>query len=209
MAGAQAGVLPGDPRAGAPAASPRARAARRRSRRSSVVNGPIRNEIGMNSGIGAMGPYNHANATIGRAYGLLSQNLQGGSVPGETYMGSQGNWLRLQRDLRRERGAQPVGSRSTCSRASSRPTARSASSSAAGTRMSGYGPRATLAGEDSPLRCAACDQYMPPILVLDPIVARLVRRARLRHQGEADRLAAPRTRCCRRANTGTTSGCRR
>src|SRR6516164_9066964 len=57
----------------------------------SVVNGPIRNEIGMDSGIGVMGPYNHANATIGRAYGLLSQNLQGGSVPGETYMGSQGN----------------------------------------------------------------------------------------------------------------------
>lgn len=56
-----------------------------------VVNGPIRHEIGMNWGIGAMGPYNHANATIGRAYGLLSQNLQGGSVPGESFMGSQGN----------------------------------------------------------------------------------------------------------------------
>ena len=56
-----------------------------------VVNGPIRHEIGMNCGIGAMGPYNHANATIGRAYGLLSQNLQGGSVPGETFMGSLGN----------------------------------------------------------------------------------------------------------------------
>ena len=56
-----------------------------------VVNGPIRHEIGMNAGIGAMGPYNHANATIGRAYGLLSQNLQGGSVPGETFMGSLGN----------------------------------------------------------------------------------------------------------------------
>ena len=56
-----------------------------------VVNGPIRNEIGMNCGIGAMGPYNHANATIGRAYGLLSQNCQGGSVPGHSYMGSQGN----------------------------------------------------------------------------------------------------------------------
>jgi hypothetical protein len=56
-----------------------------------VVNGPIRHEIGMNSGVGAMGPYNRANATIGRAYGLLSQNAQGGSVPGETYMGSIGN----------------------------------------------------------------------------------------------------------------------
>jgi len=56
-----------------------------------VVNGPVRHEIGMNWGIGAMAPYNHANATIGRAYGLLSQNLQGGSVPGLTYLGSQGN----------------------------------------------------------------------------------------------------------------------
>ena len=74
-----------------------------------VVNGPIRNEIGMNSGIGAMGPYNHANATIGRAYGLLSQNLQGGSVPGDTYMGSLGNWYTYSATLRRGRGAQPVG----------------------------------------------------------------------------------------------------
>src|ERR1043166_1821671 len=56
-----------------------------------VVNGPVRHELSMNAGIGAMGPHNHANATIGRAYGLLSQNLQGGSVPGLTYMGSQGN----------------------------------------------------------------------------------------------------------------------
>jgi hypothetical protein len=56
-----------------------------------VVNGPIRHEIGMNMGIGALGPYNHANATIGRAWGLLSQNCQGGSKPSLTYMGSQGN----------------------------------------------------------------------------------------------------------------------
>jgi hypothetical protein len=56
-----------------------------------VVNGPVRQELGMNAGTGAMGPYNHANATIGRAYGLLSQNGQGGSVPGTSYMGSQGN----------------------------------------------------------------------------------------------------------------------
>ena len=39
-----------------------------------------------------MGPYNHANATIGRAYNLASLNLQGGSVPGDTYMGTLGNW---------------------------------------------------------------------------------------------------------------------
>ena len=58
-----------------------------------IVNGPVRDEIGMNYGIGALAPYNRANATIGRAFGLLSQNLQGGSVPGETYMGSLGNPL--------------------------------------------------------------------------------------------------------------------
>lgn len=58
-----------------------------------VVNGPIRNEISMNSGIGAMGPFNYANSAIGRAFGLLSQNLQGGSVPGFSYQGSQGNNL--------------------------------------------------------------------------------------------------------------------
>jgi hypothetical protein len=56
-----------------------------------VVNGPVRNEIGMNAGIGAMGPYSYANSAIGRAFGLQSQNLQGGSVPGLTYNGSQGN----------------------------------------------------------------------------------------------------------------------
>jgi hypothetical protein len=55
-----------------------------------VVNGPIRNEIGMNSGVGALGPYNYANSAIGRAFGLLSQNLQGGSVPNVSYAGSQG-----------------------------------------------------------------------------------------------------------------------
>src|SRR3989442_2915115 len=56
-----------------------------------VVNGPVRRELDMNWGIGALGPYNEANATIGRAFALLSQNLQGGSEPGLTYMGSQGN----------------------------------------------------------------------------------------------------------------------
>jgi hypothetical protein len=58
-----------------------------------VVNGPIRDELSMNSGIGAMGPFSHANSAIGRGFGLLSQNLQGGSVPGFSYQGSQGNNL--------------------------------------------------------------------------------------------------------------------
>jgi hypothetical protein len=58
-----------------------------------VVNGPIRHELAMNAGIGALGPYNQANTAIGRAYCLSSQNLQGGSVPEESYMGSLGNPL--------------------------------------------------------------------------------------------------------------------
>jgi hypothetical protein len=37
-----------------------------------LVNGPIRNEIKMNSGIGAFSPLNQANATIGRAWTLMS-----------------------------------------------------------------------------------------------------------------------------------------
>ncbi len=58
-----------------------------------VINGPIIKEINMNPGIGAMGPFNEANATIGRAWTLISKNLGGGGVPGETYLGSQGNNL--------------------------------------------------------------------------------------------------------------------
>ena len=58
-----------------------------------VVNGPIRNEIKMNSGIGAMGPFNEANATIGRAWTLISKNLGNGGRPGVNYMGTQGNNL--------------------------------------------------------------------------------------------------------------------
>jgi hypothetical protein len=45
----------------------------------------------MNSGTGALGLYNNAGALIGRAWGLLSSNATGGSVPGHTYMGVQGN----------------------------------------------------------------------------------------------------------------------
>ncbi len=56
-----------------------------------VVNGPIRHELGMNFGTGALGPHNRANSVIGRAWGLASQNGQGGSTPGLTYLGSQGN----------------------------------------------------------------------------------------------------------------------
>ncbi len=56
-----------------------------------VVNGPIRKQLNMNSGIGALGPFNQANAVIGRAWTLMSINLGASGKVGETYMGSLGN----------------------------------------------------------------------------------------------------------------------
>lgn len=48
-----------------------------------VVNGPIRNEIGINSGYNVFGQGFRANATIGRALRLILINI-GGGRPGET-----------------------------------------------------------------------------------------------------------------------------
>lgn len=48
-----------------------------------VVNGPIRDRIGMNSGVSALGQGNRANASIGRALRLVLRNV-GGARPGET-----------------------------------------------------------------------------------------------------------------------------
>lgn len=56
-----------------------------------VINGPIRDEIGLNYGIGALGPFSHANATIGRAYSLLSLNGGNCGKVNQTYMGVIGN----------------------------------------------------------------------------------------------------------------------
>ncbi len=61
--------------------------------RMAVINGPIRNDIQMNASIGALGPFNQANAAIGRAWTLISKNLGGSGMPGSTYLGSQGNAL--------------------------------------------------------------------------------------------------------------------
>ena len=46
------------------------------------VNGPIRNEIGMNSGINLLGQGNRANSTIGRAVQLTIRNVGGGKPGG-------------------------------------------------------------------------------------------------------------------------------
>jgi len=55
-----------------------------------LVNGPIRHELRMNSGVGALSPMNPANSVIGRAWTLMTINL-GNTKVGETFLGSQGN----------------------------------------------------------------------------------------------------------------------
>lgn len=135
-----------------------------------LVNGPIRSEIGMDSGIGVLGPFNHANATIGRAYNLLSINLQGGSTPGDTYMGSLGNWYNYSacfpeaeerspwQPFHVTRGFKPedsvvslfLGGRYT---------------------LAGFGPRATWQEEFRRV-LAGAEQHLAPVVVMDPIAAR-------------------------------------
>jgi hypothetical protein len=54
-----------------------------------VVNGPSAAAAGMNAGANALGPGNAANASIGRAVGLVLRNL-GGAIPGEMDMATLG-----------------------------------------------------------------------------------------------------------------------
>jgi hypothetical protein len=136
----------------------------------SLVNGPIRDELKMNSSIGAMGPYNHANATIGRAYGLLSANLQGGSVPGETYMGSVGNWLAYTACFPEAEERSPWEPFHVTE--GFKPTDSTVSLFFGGWyTQSGYGPRETW--KDKFIRClTALEQFLPPLIVMDPLVAK-------------------------------------
>jgi hypothetical protein len=55
-----------------------------------VVNGPVRNKIGMNCGLGALSPINYANSVIGRAWTLMSINF-GDVRPGATFTASTGH----------------------------------------------------------------------------------------------------------------------
>jgi len=136
----------------------------------SVVNGPIRKELGMGDGIGALGPYNHANATIGRAYNLASINLQGGSVPGDTYMGTLGNWYNYSATFAEAEERSPWtpfhvqhGFKADDSIASV--------FFGGWYTQAGYGPRETWQ-QKFRHSFAAAEHYLPPIIVMDPIAAR-------------------------------------
>lgn len=60
-----------------------------------VINGNIRNEIGLNYDVAAVGPYALANTTIGRAWSLIAINLGNCGKVGTTYMGQIGNPMNL------------------------------------------------------------------------------------------------------------------
>ncbi len=135
-----------------------------------IVNGPIRDEIGMNYGVGAMSPYSRANATIGRAYGLASQNLQGGSVPHESYMGSQGNFLNYNAVIVENEAASPWEPFHV-------QHGRKAEQSTVSLLLGGWytifggGPRETWQ-EKFTRSLQACDPFTGPVITLDPLVAR-------------------------------------
>ena len=156
-----------------------------------------------------MGPYNHANATIGRAYGLLSQNLQGGSVPGVTFMGSQGNSYTYNsvtfaeneerspwEPLHVQKGFKPTDS---------------TVSVFYGCRSTTFclGLREKYWREHVRDMLAGIDGNSTPCLLLDPITAQqFIDRGGFDTKAEADPLH-PRDRArCRPAATGTCSWCR-
>jgi hypothetical protein len=135
-----------------------------------LVNGPIRREIGMNAGIGVFGPYNHANTTIGRAYGLLSQNLQGGSVPGDTYMGSLGNPYSYTAAIAENEEESPWEPYHV--QRGFKPEDSTVSIFFGGWyTLAGFGPRDHWE-QNFRRALAACEPFIAPLLVLDPLVAR-------------------------------------
>ena len=74
-----------------------------------IVNGPIRDRIGMNSRLGALGQGNRANATIGRALRLVLRNV-GGAKPGGTERSTLGIAREVHVLVRGVGGAQPLDS---------------------------------------------------------------------------------------------------
>lgn len=59
-----------------------------------IINGPIREKIGMNKGLAALGAGNRANATIGRALRLVVRNV-GGATTGGVERSTLGNPMKF------------------------------------------------------------------------------------------------------------------
>lgn len=71
-----------------------------------VVNGPVCERIGLNSGMGALGPGARANSTIGRALRLVL-TLTGGAAPGRLDRSTLGSPLKIGLCLAENEGASP------------------------------------------------------------------------------------------------------
>ena len=76
-----------------------------------IINGPVRNEIYVNNGSGALSPGNIANAAIGRAMGLIIKNI-GGVRKGVEDMGFMGNPMKYSMVIAENEERAP-GNRST------------------------------------------------------------------------------------------------
>jgi hypothetical protein len=135
-----------------------------------IINGPIRHEIGLNFGVGSMGPWSHANATIGRAFGLLSQNLQGGSVPHESYMGSQGNHLNYNALIVENEENSPWDAHHV-EHGYDEKESTVTLLLGGWYKIFGGGPRETWEAKFT-RSLQACDPYTGPVIALDPLVAR-------------------------------------
>jgi hypothetical protein len=116
-----------------------------------------------------MGPYSHANATIGRAHGLASQNLQGGSVPGDTYMGSLGNPYATTFCFPENEERSPWVPLHVGHGFSPGDSAVSVFFGGWYTQST-FGPRATWM-EKFRHMFAACEGHLAPLIVLDPLAA--------------------------------------
>jgi hypothetical protein len=71
-----------------------------------IVSGPIAGRLGINSGIGALGPGWQANATIGRALRLIMSNI-GGGWPGVVSLAGIGQPARYTLCIAEEEGESP------------------------------------------------------------------------------------------------------
>jgi hypothetical protein len=71
-----------------------------------IINGPICEEIGMNSGLNLLGQGNRANSTIGRAMQLVIRNV-GGGKPGGVDRGTQGSPAKIGLCFAEDEGGSP------------------------------------------------------------------------------------------------------
>ena len=173
-----------------------------------MVNGPIRNEIAMNSGIGDLRARTTTPTRRSAAHTAWARpNLQGGSVPGETYMGSQGNSYAYSAAFAENEERSPWTPFHV--QHGFEPTDSTVSLFLGGWYTQfGTDPRRHLAGALPRPACRVRSVHRSDRRAR-PAGGDRARRVRLRHAGEAGRLAGRELAAARRASTGTTSGCRR